>query len=191
MKKIHQIQGQVTFGKALGDFFKGYFDFMGRTTRAGYWWVTFILILLAIFGIVLLPVVVFSTAQLHKNALGSSLIYLIIALLIFLALVVPSAALAVRRYRDAGLRGRGFLVLWIVSAASSYTTAVQTFSNMPEFGGNSYIRPISSGSSIFTFLSYAIGLLFFVMTVLPTDALTTTSKNEFVRFFLRSKRIDN
>lgn len=191
MKKIHQIQGQVTLGKALGDFFKGYCDFMGRTTRAGYWWVTFILILLAIFGIVLLPVVVFSTAQLHKNALGSSLIYLIIALLIFLALVVPSAALSVRRYRDAGLRGRGFLVLWIVSAASSYTTATQAFSNISEFGTNGYIQPISSGNSIFTFLSYAIGLLFFVMTLLPTDALTTTSKNEFVRFFLRSKSIDN
>ncbi|ALS00929.1 hypothetical protein ATZ33_05965 [Enterococcus silesiacus] len=60
MKKIHQIQGQVTFGKAIGDFFKGYFDFKGRTTRAGYWWVTLILtILTVICFIVLLPIIIF------------------------------------------------------------------------------------------------------------------------------------
>ena len=45
---------KVTFLQAIKDFFRGYVDFKGRTTRAGYWWVSFVLIIIAIVTGVLL-----------------------------------------------------------------------------------------------------------------------------------------
>lgn len=36
MEKINEVPGQVSFGRAFNDFFIGYIDFKGRTTRAGY-----------------------------------------------------------------------------------------------------------------------------------------------------------
>lgn len=35
---ISEQPGKVTFIEAHKDFFKGFLDFKGRTTRAGYWW---------------------------------------------------------------------------------------------------------------------------------------------------------
>lgn len=94
--------------------------------------------------------------------------------IIGISLFLPSLAMAVRRYRDAGLRGRGFLVLWGIYIASSCTETISTLQQ-------------SGGSAIFTFLTYAIGLLFFILTVLPTNAVTTKSDNGFILFFLREK----
>ncbi|MCT3126599.1 hypothetical protein EFO21_13950, partial [Lactococcus lactis] len=104
----------------------------------------------------------------------SFIIPLFIMAIIGISLFLPSLAMAVRRYRDAGLRGRGFLVLWGISIASSCTETISTLQQ-------------SSGSAIFTFLTYAIGLLFFILTVLPTNAVTTKSDNGFILFFLRAK----
>lgn len=72
------------------------------------------------------------------------------------------------------IREEGFLVLWGISIASSYTETISTLQQ-------------SGGSAIFTFLTYAIGLLFFILTVLPTNAVTTKSDNGFILFFLRAK----
>ena len=47
MEKINEVPGQVSFGRALKDFFIGYIDFKGRTTRAGYWWMTLILMIIS------------------------------------------------------------------------------------------------------------------------------------------------
>lgn len=50
MVKIEE-KGKVTFGQAFKDYFRGYVDFKGRTTRAGYWWMTLVL---SIFGYILI-----------------------------------------------------------------------------------------------------------------------------------------
>lgn len=185
MKKINEVPGKVSFGRAFKDFFIGYIDFKGKTTRAGYWWMTLILAILS-----LIPVMFFvyltigsamsvsagaNEADVFSSVLGSFIIPVLIMAIVWLALFLPSLAMAVRRYRDAGLRGRGFVVLWIISVASSCTEIMSPLQQ-------------TSGSAVFTFLTYAIGLLFFVITVLPTNAITTKSNNEFICFFLRSKK---
>lgn len=38
MNKINE-SGKVTFVQAWKDFWAGYFDFKGISTRAGFWWV--------------------------------------------------------------------------------------------------------------------------------------------------------
>lgn len=184
MKKINEVPGEVNFCRSFKDFFIGYIDFKGKTTRAGYWWMTLILTLLLLVTI-FLSFYLWITSVTNISSIsndsdvfppinGLVIIPLIIMLIAFLALFLPTLAMSVRRYRDAGLRGRGFFVLWLISVASSYTEISSSVQK-------------NSGSAIFTFLTYIIGLLFFVLTVLPTNSITTKSNNEFIRFFLRKK----
>ena len=85
---------------AIKNFFKGYVDFSGRSTRADYWWIWLANILL------LIPLysayfnAIFSEGSEGAFlALGSlSIIYMIFGLALFL----PGLALTVRRLRDAG-----------------------------------------------------------------------------------------
>ncbi|MGL9915216.1 hypothetical protein IGI95_002650 [Enterococcus sp. DIV0784] len=184
MGKINEVPGKVSFGRAFKDFFIGYIDFKGRTTRAGYWWMTLILTILSFIPIIFFVYLAIGSAMsisgganesdVFTSILGSFIIPLMILVIAWLALFLPSLAMAVRRYRDAGLRGRGFLVLWVISIASSYTEATSVLQH-------------NNGSALFIFLAYAIGLLFFILTVLPANAIATKSNNDFVRFFLREK----
>lgn len=48
MKSINQVPREVTFFQAIKDFFTGYVEFKGRTTRAGYWWVRLVGIIISI-----------------------------------------------------------------------------------------------------------------------------------------------
>ncbi|MFK4844112.1 DUF805 domain-containing protein, partial [Lactococcus petauri] len=137
MKKINEVPGKVSFGQSFKDFFIGYVDFKGRTTRAGYWWMTLILILLSIVPFLLFVYFLITSAvnnpgmttdsDIFNSMFGTVIIPLIIMLILSLALFLPSLAMAVRRYRDAGLRGRGFLVLWLISIASNYTEITSAF----------------------------------------------------------------
>ncbi|MHC5811788.1 DUF805 domain-containing protein, partial [Lactococcus lactis] len=52
MEKINEVPGQVSFGRALKDFFIGYIDFKGRMTRTGYWWMTLILMIISFVPII-------------------------------------------------------------------------------------------------------------------------------------------
>lgn len=41
-------KGKITFKQAWVDFWKGYVDFGGRSTRAGYWWIQLLIYLLIV-----------------------------------------------------------------------------------------------------------------------------------------------
>lgn len=93
----------------------------------------------------------------------------------------------VRRYRDAGMTGWGVLVLYLLSIACSYT---QVFSVMSTFKYDVQTDTvITGGSPVFLFFTLVISLFFFLLTVLPTDKLTTTSQNSVLRFFFRYKEV--
>ena len=96
---------------AYKNFFKGYVDFAGRSTRFDYWWVclgNFILYIPFFFA--------------YGNALAnlrneSALIALggiaIIYMVIGLALLLPGLALTVRRLRDAGFHWALIFILFV------------------------------------------------------------------------------
>ncbi|HFL3543387.1 DUF805 domain-containing protein [Enterococcus faecalis] len=163
--KIEQ-KGKVTFRQAIKDFFRGYVDFKGRTTRAGYWWASLALIIVAIvtgiFGIF------------------ASLVNMLLVLpfIIFvLVAIVPSLAMSVRRYRDVGLTGWGTLCLWLIYFLLdqvTYTWNVATGEIM--FVTNSMV----------TFVVAVINIFMILLTIFPTDMLTVSSENRILRFFFRS-----
>ena len=87
--------------KAYKNFFKGYADFTGRTTRSDFWWVWLMN------SILFLPLYIFwfqmalNEAEETDPILGVAIIsvYMILAIVLF----TPSLAVKVRRLRDAGL----------------------------------------------------------------------------------------
>ena len=94
---------------AYKNFFKNYAEFTGRSTRSDYWWVwlgNFILSIpfwIIYFYTVFLSVVMDSVGETVSEAtfmfLGLVVIFYVI---FFLAILVPTLALSVRRLRDAG-----------------------------------------------------------------------------------------
>ena len=96
---------------AYKNFFKGYVDFEGRSTRSDFWWV--------FLGNMILYIPFFLT---YGNALANSrnegalitLGFIAIIYFIFgLALFLPSLALMVRRLRDAGFHWALIFILFI------------------------------------------------------------------------------
>ena len=87
--------------KAYKNFFKGYVDFAGRSTRSDFWWVWLMN------SILFLPLYIFwfqialNDAEETDPILGVAIIsvYMILAIVLF----TPSLAVKVRRLRDAGL----------------------------------------------------------------------------------------
>ena len=86
--------------RAYKNFFKGYADFTGRSTRSDFWWVWLMN------SILFLPLYIFYFQMALKDSretdpiLGVAIIsvYMILAIVLF----TPSLAVKVRRLRDAG-----------------------------------------------------------------------------------------
>ena len=85
---------------AYKNFFKGYVDFTGRSTRSEYWWIWLTnMILLVPFYSAYFNVIFSEGSEGAFLAFGGlAIIYMIFGL----ALILPMLALTVRRLRDAG-----------------------------------------------------------------------------------------
>ncbi len=87
--------------QAYKNFFKGYADFTGRSTRSDFWWVWLMN------SILFLPLYIFwfqmalNDTEETDPILGVAILSLYIIL--FMVLFIPRLALKVRRLRDAGL----------------------------------------------------------------------------------------
>ena len=96
---------------AYKNFFKGYVDFTGRSTRSEYWWIWLTnMILLVPFYSAYFKVLANPRNETALMALGGiAIIYMIFGL----ALMLPMLALTVRRLRDAGFHWALIFVIFI------------------------------------------------------------------------------
>ena len=94
---------------AYKNFFKGYAEFTGRSTRSDYWWVWLGNFILSIpFWIIYFYTVFLSTVMYSVSDSASEATFMVFGLVaiiyavFYLAILVPTIALSVRRLRDAG-----------------------------------------------------------------------------------------
>ena len=94
---------------AIKNFFKGYVDFSGRSTRPDFWWVWLGNLILSIpFWIIYFYIVYLSTVMDSVSDSASEATFMVLGLVViiyaifYLAILVPTLALSVRRLRDAG-----------------------------------------------------------------------------------------
>lgn len=114
-----QEQGKVTFKQAFKDYWRGYIDFEGNTTRAGYWWMfgfnaLVYAILFAIIGSLLF--------------VGQNfwiLPFVIIVLLYYLVTLIPNITKQTRRFTNLGITLNLSLILTI-----SYKVIVLFFASI-------------------------------------------------------------
>lgn len=192
MKKINE-KGMVSFGQAFKDFWLGYIDFRGRSTRAGYWWAQLALCL--IYAVVMLIMMI--TMVVSDSISALSIFGIMLLGLFTLAILVPSLALSVRRLRDTGIQSKTILGLYLVFFALSYTMAMLSYSSII----SSVINQFSYGthetmpmmmnyvsSPLLTFITILISLFISVCTVLPTGMFATNSKNPVLKALFYTKK---
>lgn len=96
--KIQETPKQVSFKQAISDFFRGYYDFKGKSTRAGYWY-------MFLFNAIIGFVIGFMTSligNLFPTATIVTKIFAILLAIYYLIICIPQIALSVRRLHDAG-----------------------------------------------------------------------------------------
>ena len=95
--------------QAYKNFFKGYAEFTGRSTRSDFWWIWLGNLIISIpFWIIYISIVYLSTAIDSVSNSASEAAFMVFGLVaiiyavFYLAILVPTLALSVRRLRDAG-----------------------------------------------------------------------------------------
>ena len=116
---VDQRGQEITFGRALADYFRGYWSFNGFTSRKGYWSVVFFI--LVAWGCFYAILSFFLIRQTNIYLLDYLFYYPFLGLSIYsilwlpyLVMILPGLTLRTRRLRDAGLRGRGIFVLYLL-----------------------------------------------------------------------------
>lgn len=152
--------GAKGFG-AIGAFIGNYVNFTGRSTRREYWWWMLWYALLSL--IVMIAVIVITVgslvnwdkiddlSQLSGKSVIPLLIFLGVYLLFVLAILLPSLSLTIRRFRDAGVPWWVYVILLAIEGAASIV-----------FGAD---------SNQAVFISAAVGITCFVISVLPSKPL--------------------
>ena len=129
---------------AYKNFFKNYAEFTGRSTRPDFWWVWLGNLILSIpFWIIYFYIVYLSTVMDSVSDSASEATFMVLGLVViiyaifYLAILVPTLALSVRRLRDAGFHWAfiflrfapmGGLALLILFAMPTKETEVVNYS---------------------------------------------------------------
>ena len=87
--------------QAYKNFFKGFLDFSGRSTRSDFWWVWLINNIFCIPLYIIYFEMILNTGKEIDPISGVT--FLSLYIILFMVLFIPSLALKVRRLRDAGL----------------------------------------------------------------------------------------
>lgn len=187
MKKISQ-EGKVSFPEAVKDFCKGYFDFGGRSTRAGFWWPQLAIAIIYVVLFIIVSVQASNSSYYYGPSVSPVLVLFIF--LFSLALIVPLLALTVRRMRDTGLKGKTILAIYVIYFAlygtfmmSMYSSLINMLSNIAS-AYSSYLDSSSAttymnfnSSPLVTFFMFAFGLFISICMFLPTNGLATKSNH--------------
>ena len=105
----------IGFGDAVGRYYKNYFKFSGRASRAEYWWPV-LMQLIVYFALIVAFVMMagFESGSGSGDMSGGAAALLIGGVLVLLLNVIPGYAVAARRFHD--LDQTGWLVLVFVLA---------------------------------------------------------------------------
>lgn len=97
----------VSLGEALPLYLKNYAKFQGRSSRGAYWWSVLLLSIISIAASVI-DLTMFSALVAQMGGTGP------VGVIISLATVIPSIAIAVRRLHDVGRSGWWYLIAFTV-----------------------------------------------------------------------------
>jgi uncharacterized membrane protein YhaH (DUF805 family) len=162
----------MNFGTAIKTVFVKYADFKGVATRAEYWWFSLFSLIVS----VVLNVLMGDPNDPNAVASGISLVW-------SLGILVPSLALSVRRFHDAGFSGKWLLlyfvpaILFFVAAASSIPVILAAFSGT--LTGDALTAAIAGllGVAVLPLITgFAMFVFNLVVSVLPSKSAASGNK---------------
>lgn len=114
MNKINE-SGKVTFGQAWKDLWKGYVDFKGTSTRAGFWWGALIY---AVCNFVVGFIKGFISGFMGSMGMVPNVTVIMTIYYVLLVIItIPILAAAARHFRDEGLKDGVIIALVIAYIA--------------------------------------------------------------------------
>lgn len=173
MNKINEI-GHVSLLSAWRDFFKGYFDFKGITTRAGYWW-SFLLQMVIVF----IGDLFVANAYSMSFAAGSDApivkIMTAVGVVIVVIVILPIITLIVRRFHDVGLKPLSIIILLVAPLAIELVTVwLHSFITITNYA------IMLNVFSILLIIEQVLIVIDFVILLLPTKAMTIPKANRWL-----------
>ncbi|MBF0697737.1 DUF805 domain-containing protein [Actinomyces bowdenii] len=119
----------ASIGDAVKRFFQRYAQFRGYASQSEYWWVQLFLVILQVIGYIMVigPLMAAAVAtsedptvaESSAAALGAgTVVFALIFFVVFLALIIPSLSLSVRRLHDAGYSGWMVLLMFVPYAGA-------------------------------------------------------------------------
>lgn len=119
----------ATLVEAVKRFFAKYATFSGRASRSEYWWLAlaFVIVYAVLGGILALVLATTGEPQPSGGVRGTGpeIVVLVIIGIFFLAIIIPSIAVTVRRLHDANFSGWLYL-LHLVPYAGSFVIFILT-----------------------------------------------------------------
>jgi len=175
LSPVVEEKGKVDLKMAFQDFFKGYFDFSGRTTRAGFWWMELMLTALAMIFAGFYGTAYFYAFLIHSPSLGLSSL---LALLSFvgLFLILPVLSMQVRRLRDAGLANKWIILIYALITLSVILRRSLAYVAVISYGRHSY----PAMDQILALLVVVLAVTIFIISLTPTDGLHEEDQAEEV-----------
>ncbi len=178
----------INFSQAFREYWAGYSDFLGRTTRASYWWNQLWLFISTCLWLILVIItsITQTDAQINSDDLTSlDWICILWLLLAILVLTLPSCTLLVRRCRDVGVRGQGVLslvIFLVIIWGGGFLKGLADFAvPLPQFA---WLQMLI----VKIIISIVSGGFILSLTVLPTDCLVLSAKqSRWLGFFFRTK----
>ena len=170
---INQRNTYVTFNQSLSDYFRGFKDFKGETSRRGYWYPMLGILLLQVLVSLVISFIIFifmgtmvffNSDNFLLGGIVTSAGLSIIMQIIFFIIMLPDIASSVRRYRNVGLTGRAILTGVLVTIGTAILSLALPFLMV--------IPPL-------------MNILAFVLLLFPQDYLVSNSKGEIGRFLFR------
>jgi uncharacterized membrane protein YhaH (DUF805 family) len=122
----------IGFVDAVKRVFKKYATFQGRASRGEYWWWALFTVIVAIVGYGIAIAVILGTQRSDGQLSAGAYIVGVLFFLVWLALLVPSIAVAVRRLHDAGYSGWFYLLALIPSVGGIIVLVLCVMQTSPQ-----------------------------------------------------------
>ena len=99
----------MSFGSAVSTGFSKYADFSGRARRSEFWWWYLFVIVVTLVPVLVAVVILATSSASSGQAVGApvviAIVMYVLAILISIALLVPTYAVGCRRLHDKGISG--------------------------------------------------------------------------------------
>ena len=138
----------IGFGEAVSRFYRNYFNFSGRASRAEFWWPVLMQTMVYISLIIVFVAMVGIGEQSGSEDIGAGVATLIVAGSLFVVLnIIPSYAVSARRFHDLDQTAWLVLVFVIANAFIFISIFAQLiWFAMPGTDGPNQYGPDPSGS---------------------------------------------